>query len=70
MGAAGIAAGPRLLTPRPAHARGPSRIVRVHDNNATSGGSTVNQEPVDAMVHTAIRALTGIPDTAAAWKSR
>ncbi len=69
IGTAGLMVGPRLLGARPARAMEMSRVVRVEHENATSGWTIVNQEPVDEMVHTAVRALTGIPDTAAAWKS-
>jgi len=72
-GSAGFAIGSALPAARTARAaaggRGTSRIVRVSHPEATSGWTTVNQEPVDQMVHRAIRTLTGIPDTAAAWKS-
>jgi len=76
LGAAGLIMGPRLLAPEQAHA-GPGRsrraqnakIVRAHHPAATSHMNTVHQEPVDDMVHAAIRELTGIGDTAAAWAS-
>ncbi len=69
MGAAGLAVGPQLLRPAVARAGTISRVVRTFDENATTGWDTVNQGPVDEMVHFAIRNLTGIPDTAEAWKS-
>jgi uncharacterized protein (DUF362 family) len=46
-----------------------SKIVRTYHPDATTGWDTVNQEPVDMMVHRAIRELTGIGDTSMAWKS-
>lgn len=45
-----------------------SRIVRVHHPGATSG-IDVLPEPVDQMVHAAVRELTGIAHTGNAWKS-
>jgi uncharacterized protein (DUF362 family) len=45
------------------------KIVRTYHPNATTGWTTVNQGPVDMMVHAAIRELTGIGDTAMAWRS-
>ncbi len=70
VGAAGLMAGPRLLLPNWARADvRSSRVVRTYHYNATTGWSTVNQGPVDMMVHAAVRALTGIGVTAWAWKS-
>lgn len=70
VGTAGLIAGPHLFLPRAARGNSRmSRIVRTHHPDATSGMNTVHQEPVDLMVHTAVRALTGITDTAEAWKS-
>ncbi len=69
IGAAGLIVNPRLFWPRKASARDIlTQVVHVHHPGATTGW-TVNQEPVDVMVHMAIRALTGITDTAEAWKS-
>lgn len=70
LGAAGLAAGPRLLTPRPARAAElPARVVRTYHDGATTGSDQVNQEAVDQMIHHAIRVLTGHSDIGAAWKS-
>lgn len=69
-GLAGLAAAPHLLRGGIARAAfRNSKIVRTFHDEATSGMSTVHQWPVDLMVHAAIRELTGIPETAAAWKS-
>ena len=73
---AGLIAAPRLLKPgqalasqvRPVINRDP-RIVRTYHPGATTGWTTVNQEPVDAMVHLAIKELTGVSPVAEAWKS-
>ncbi|MBU1948641.1 MAG: DUF362 domain-containing protein [Candidatus Eisenbacteria bacterium] len=69
-GAAGMIIAPYILKSPAAHAaaRG-ARVVRAFHAGATSGWDTVNQEPVDLMVHAAIRALTGHEETGAAWKS-
>ncbi|NWF91220.1 MAG: DUF362 domain-containing protein, partial [Ignavibacteriaceae bacterium] len=70
VGAAGILGARDLLVPAPTRAEGRStRVVRTYHAGATTGWTTVNQEPVDQMVHAAIRALTGIGVTAWAWKS-
>ncbi len=68
IGTAGLLVGPRLLGAT-ARAGEKSRVVWAHHNEATTGWTTVNQGPVTEMVHAAVRALTGIPDTAAAFKS-
>jgi hypothetical protein len=46
-----------------------SKVVRAYHPEATTGWTTVNQGPVDLMVHAAVRVLTGIGETAAAWRS-
>jgi uncharacterized protein (DUF362 family) len=66
---AGAIAGPKLFLPRWAHARATSKIVRAYHPDATTGWTQVNQEPVDLMVHAAVCELTGIDNTAAAWKN-
>ncbi len=70
IGAAGLFAAPRILSSGEAKAseRG-VKVVRTFHEGATTGAYTVNQEPVDQMVHIAIRELTGIGDTGEAWKS-
>lgn len=70
IGAAGLVAGPRIFRPREAHAaRDVSKVVRTTHPEATTGWTTVNQEPVNQMVHAAVRELTGIADTGEAFKS-
>ncbi len=70
LGAAGLCAGPHLLPSGAARSeRFMSRVVRAHHPDATTGWTTVNQEPVDQMVHTAICSLTNHVDPAIAWKS-
>lgn len=70
MGAVGILSARDLLAPKPTRADGRStRVVRTYHAGATTGWTTVNQGPVDMMVHAAIRALTGVGVTAWAWKS-
>ncbi|MBD3236918.1 MAG: DUF362 domain-containing protein [Candidatus Eisenbacteria bacterium] len=69
-GLAGLAAAPHILGGGMARAGcRNSRVVRTFHDEATSGMSQVHQWPVDLMVHRAIRELTGVPETAAAWKS-
>ncbi len=66
----GMAIAPQIWLPR--RARGMTRnarVIRTYHPLATTGWTQVNQGPVDQMVHTAISALTGIPDIGAAWKS-
>jgi uncharacterized protein (DUF362 family) len=70
IGAAGLAIGPGLLRSSLARAGGRnSRIVRTCHSGATSGLHIVSPWAVDLMVQTAIRELTGIAQTGAAWKS-
>jgi len=70
VGAAGLAIGPRLLRSSLARAGGRnSRIVRTCHSGATSNLHIVSPWAVDLMVQTAIRELTGIAQTGAAWKS-
>jgi uncharacterized protein (DUF362 family) len=82
IGTAGLVAGSRLVWPgrglahpSPAMGDGPRRaarnstVIRTYHPDATTGLQVVHQEPVDLMVHAAVRELTGIGDTAAAWKS-
>jgi uncharacterized protein (DUF362 family) len=68
-GSAGILLADSLLGMRRARAeQRSSTVVRSYHADATSG-STINQEPVDVMVHAAVQELTGISDAGAAWKS-
>ncbi len=60
---------PSVLGTRRAVAGRTSKVVRVRHHDATSGMSEVNQWPVDMVVHAAVRELTGIDETGAAWKS-
>jgi uncharacterized protein (DUF362 family) len=70
VGAAGLAIGSRLLRSSLARAGARnSRIVRTCHAGATSGMHIASPWAVDLMVQTAIRELTGIPQTGAAWKS-
>ncbi|MCP4547604.1 MAG: DUF362 domain-containing protein [bacterium] len=70
MGTAGLIAGKRLLQAGSASAQNRnSKVVRTYHDGATTGWTQVNQEPVDLLVHAAIRELTGIGDTAGAWAS-
>ena len=64
IGAAGLAAGPRAWAGREV-----SKVVRTTHPEATTGWTTVNQEPVDQMVHAAVRELTGFAETGEAYKS-
>jgi Domain of unknown function (DUF362)/FlgD Ig-like domain len=69
IGTAGILAAPSLLNhPAQAAGRG-AKVVRTFHSQATTGWSTVNQEPVNQMMAAAIRQLTGIGDLGEAWKS-
>jgi uncharacterized protein (DUF362 family) len=70
VGAAGLAAGPGLL--RTAWARDGARnskVVRACHSGATGGMHIVSPWAVDLMVQAAVRELTGMPETGAAWKS-
>ena len=73
LGAAALMAGPRLLgrTARAGRPGGPrlTKVVRAFHPDATTGWTTVNQEPVDLMVQAAIKELTGIGNVGEAWKS-
>jgi len=69
IGTAGLLVGPSLIGGGRPRADALSRVVWAHHDGATTGWTVVNQGPVTEMVHAAVRALTGIPDTAAAWKS-
>lgn len=69
-GMAGLFIAPQILVPRYSKARERnSKIVRTFHPDATTGWTQVNQEPVDMMVHAAVRELTGIGHTGMAWKS-
>ena len=69
VGMAGLAVGPHAFVPRSSHAGGRgTKIVRAYHPDATTGWE-VNQEPVDMMVHAAVRELTGIGHPGMAWKS-
>ncbi len=70
LGTAGLLAGPKLLLPSRAFGGNRlTKIVRTHHDNATTGWDTVNQGPVNEMVHAGVKELTGIQDLAEAWKS-
>lgn len=67
---AGLILGPRLLSGGNAFAGvRTTKVVRTYHAGATTGLHTIHQEPVDLMVHSAIHELTGICNTADAWKS-
>ncbi|MCK4547152.1 MAG: DUF362 domain-containing protein [Candidatus Eisenbacteria sp.] len=66
---AGAIVGPKFYVPGWAQTRAKSKIVRAFHPDATTGWSQVNQEPVTIMVHAAVCELTGIDNTADAWKS-
>ena len=71
VGALGLVARPRLLS---AFQRGlsqfadPSDVVQCFHESATSG-STINETVVQVMVDESIKALTGLNDAGAAWKT-
>jgi uncharacterized protein (DUF362 family) len=69
IGTAGLLIGPQLLRSSTARASRLSRVVWAHNNEATTGWTTVNQGPVTQMVHAAVCSLTGLPSAAEAWKS-
>ena len=69
IGAAGIISAPRLLGKRASATPRGAKVVRTFHSEATSGWTTVNQEPVNQMMAAAIRELTGIADLGEAWKS-
>ena len=70
VGALGLVAKPRLLSALdgrfpPVDA---SDVVQCFHEGATSG-NTINEPVVQMMVDESIKALTGLPDVGAAWKS-
>jgi hypothetical protein len=65
---AGLLVGPRLLGSSARAGSRTSKIVRAFHAEATTG-LDLNQAPIDYMVNSAIRELTGIETTAEAWKS-
>jgi hypothetical protein len=74
-GAVGLAAGPALSEPLLKQGRRlfrqgfASDVVQCFDENATAGGSTINEAVVQVMMDESIKRLTNLSDVGEAWKS-